>query len=247
MANIIEIKGLTKKFVGKSKKIAPKLALDGINLCVPKGGIFGIIGLNGAGKTTAIKCILSLIPEYEGEILIDGKSAIDFKARKEVAYMPERFSPNANISAYEYLETYAKLYETEFEREKIHELAKDLELNLDFLKLKIRECSKGTVQKIGLLGCLFVKASVIILDEPTSGLDIIARHNLKKALVKFSQTKTIIFSSHILADVEELAQNIAVIMEGKLRFSGSPQLFMQKHGKQSVEKSFIEEFEGSEK
>ncbi len=239
MANIIEIKNLTKKFKGKTEK----LAIDSINLCVPSGGIFGIIGLNGAGKTTMIKCILSLIPEYQGEISINGKSALDFKSRREVAYMPERFSPNINITAYEYLETYTKLYFTPFEKEKIHELAKDLELNIDFLKLKIRECSKGTVQKIGLLGCLFVKASVIILDEPTSGLDIIARYNLKKALVKFSQNKTIIFSSHILADVEELAQNIAVVMEGKLRFSGSPQDFMQKHKQQSVEKAFISEFE----
>jgi ABC-2 type transport system ATP-binding protein len=232
MSNIIEIQGLTKTFKGKS-------VLNNINLSIPNYGLFGIVGLNGAGKTTTIKCLLNLIPEYEGTILIDGKNTKEAKNRSSIAYMPERFSPNANITGYEYIKTYAKIYNTPFSKEKVNDIAQDISLDLPFLNLKTKECSKGTIQKIGILACVYVNAKVIILDEPTSGLDILARRNLKKALLKHSKEKTIIFSSHILSDIEELAQNIAVIAHGDIIFSGTPFDFIKQNNAQNIEEAFI--------
>jgi len=216
MSNIIEIQGLSKSFHGKT-------VLNNINLVIPQNGLFGIVGLNGAGKTTTIKCLLNLMPEYEGAILIDGKTTKEAKNRSGIAYMPERFSPNANITGYEYIKTYAKIYNSPFEKE----------------NLKTKECSKGTIQKIGILACIYVNVRVVILDEPTSGLDILARKNLKKALVKHSKEKTIIFSSHILSDIEELAQSIAVIAHGDLIFKGTPFDFIKQNNAQSIEEAFI--------
>jgi ABC-2 type transport system ATP-binding protein len=232
MSNIIEIQGLSKIFGGKT-------ILNGINLEIPQNGLFGIVGLNGAGKTTTIKCLLNLIPEYEGTILIDSKPTKEAKNRSIIAYMPERFSPNANITGYEYIKTYSRIYNTPFKKEKVDDIAQDISLDLPFLNLRTKECSKGTIQKIGILACIYVNVKVVILDEPTSGLDIIARRNLKKALVKHSKEKTIIFSSHILSDVEELAQNIAVIAHGDLIFSGTPHDFIKQNNAQNIEEAFV--------
>ena len=232
MSNIIEIQSLTKVFDNKT-------ILNKINLNIPQNGLFGIVGLNGAGKTTTIKCLLNLIPEYEGTILIDGKCAKEAKNRNIIAYMPECFSPNINITGYEYIKTYANIYNTPFDKQKVNSIADSISLDLSFLNLKTKECSKGTVQKIGILACLYVNAKVIILDEPTSGLDILARRNLKHALVQYSENKTIIFSSHILSDVEELAQNIAVIINGNNTFTGTPSDFIKQCNTTNIEEAFI--------
>jgi len=232
MSNIIEIQNLSKSFDGKT-------ILNNINLGIPQNGLFGIVGLNGAGKTTTIKCLLNLIPEYEGTILIDGKTTKEAKNRSGIAYMPERFSPNTNITGYEYIKTYSRIYNTPFKKEKVDDIAQDISLDLPFLNLRTKECSKGTIQKIGILACIYVNVKVVILDEPTSGLDILARRNLKKALVKHSKEKTIIFSSHILSDVEELAQNIAVIAHGDLIFSGTPHDFIKQNNAQNIEEAFV--------
>lgn len=229
---IIRIQNLSKKF-------EKKLILDDINLEIPSQGLFGIIGLNGAGKTTMIKCLLNLIPEYHGTILIGEKSSKITSSRKIISYMPERFSPNQNITGYEYIKTYSNLYKTLFELEKIHEIAKDISLDTSFLSLKIKECSKGTIQKIGILACLYVNVEVIVLDEPTSGLDIIARRSLKNAFIKHAQNKAIVFSSHILSDVEELSSQIAVVANNKIAFTGKPKQFLEEQSSNSIEEAFI--------
>jgi ABC-2 type transport system ATP-binding protein len=232
MANIIEIKRISKSFDKRE-------ILKNVDLAVPQNGIFGIVGLNGAGKTTLIKCILSLIPDFDGEVLISGTDSRNNNARQCVAYMPEKFAPNINLTGYEYIEFYAKLYKTSFETEKVNKIAEGIELPLNFLQLKIGECSKGTIQKIGILACLYVDAQVIILDEPTTGLDILSRYSLKKILQKYSISKTIIFSSHILSDVEELAQNVAVVCKGEVVFSGEAKHFTKQQNAQTFEEAFV--------
>lgn len=231
MLNIISIKGLCKAFNGKQ-------VLKNINLKIPQVGIFGIIGLNGAGKTTTIKCLLNLITEFEGEVLIDDLPSSQVEARKTIAYMPERFSPNLNITGIEYVQTYCKIYKTSFLESKVYKIAKSISLPVELLQLKIKECSKGTVQKIGILACLCVNVKAIILDEPTSGLDILARRQLKNALLEHSKTKAIVFSSHILPDVQELASNVAVISDGSIAFAGSLPDFLQK-GDENIEEVFL--------
>ena len=232
MQNVIEIKNLNKTF--NAKKV-----LQGVNLAIPNGGIFGIVGLNGAGKTTLIKCVLSLIPDFDGEILINKIDSKNSRARQCVAYMPEKFAPNANLVTSEYIEFYANLYKTKFDIKKVESLANDIQLPLQFLNLKIGQCSKGTIQKIGILACLYVDAQVIIMDEPTTGLDIISRYSLKAILNKYSKEKTIIFSSHILSDVEELAHNVAVISKGVAAFCGNPQNFVKSQNAKNFEEAFV--------
>jgi ABC-type multidrug transport system ATPase subunit len=105
--------------------------------------------------------------------------------------MPEKFAPNANLVTSEYIEFYANLYKTSFDIKKVESLANDIQLPLHFLDFKIGQCSKGTIQKIGVLSCLYVDAQVIIMDEPTTGLDIISRYSLKAILHKYSKEKTI--------------------------------------------------------
>lgn len=232
MQNIVEVHNLKKSF-GHRK------VLNGVNLSIPKGGIFGIVGLNGAGKTTLIKCILSLIPDFHGQITINGKDSTNNLSRQNVAYMPEKFAPNSHITGYEYIQFYANLYKKKFDAALARKIAKEIELPQDFLKLKIGQCSKGTVQKIGILACLYIKAEVVILDEPTSGLDILSRYSLKKMLQKYGAEQTIIFSSHILSDVEELAQNIAIVANGKVIFTGNSEDFLSGHRTANFEEAFI--------
>ena len=232
MSSIIQIQNLSKSFDGKK-------VLDDISIDIPSKGIFGVIGLNGTGKTTTIKCILNLIPEYEGQILFNGKSTSKPENRKHIAYIPEKFSPNQNITAYEYIKFYSDTYKTPFQKDKIDALAQDISLDTSMMSLKIKQCSKGTVQKIGILACLYVNADVIILDEPTSGLDILARKQLKETLIKHAQNKAIVFSSHILSDIQELAQNIAVISKGKAIFIGTPNNFITQYNAISIEEAFL--------
>lgn len=232
MQNIVTIHGLRKNFGNRQ-------ILNGIDVSIPNGGIFGIVGLNGAGKTTLIKCILSLIPDFEGKIMIDGMPSIENQSRKNVAYMPEKFAPNSNITGYEYIKFYAKLYNVKFDINNIHQIAQDIELSQNFLKLKIGQCSKGTIQKIGVLACLYVEAKIVILDEPTTGLDILSRYSLKKMLQKYSIKQTIIFSSHILSDVEELAQNVAIVVDGAVVFTGTPKDFILNQKTKNFEEAFI--------
>lgn len=232
MESIIEIQNLNKTF-------GTKQVLKNLNLSIPNGGIFGIVGLNGAGKTTLIKCILALIPDFNGQVSINKLNSKTRAARQCVAYMPEKFSPNSNLTGTEYIKFYANLYNIPFDRKKSENLANEIQMPKNFLDLKIGQCSKGTIQKIGILACLYVEAKVIIMDEPTTGLDIISRHSLKTILQKYSQDRTIIFSSHILADVHALANNVAIISKGNTAFSGKPNNFIQRFNAQSFEEAFI--------
>jgi ABC-type multidrug transport system ATPase subunit len=235
MSHIISIQNLSKVFNKKQ-------VLKNISLTMPHNGIFGVIGLNGTGKTTLIKCLLNLIPDYTGSITINNNENRHSDTRKIIAYVPERFSPNINVTGYEYITTYANIYKTPIDIEKIHDLATSISLDQSFLKLKIKECSKGTVQKIGILAAFYVNAKVIILDEPTSGLDILARKSLKNMFLKYASDKLIIFSSHILSDVQELSNNIAIIVDGEVRYTGTSQNFMELSNSLNIEDAFIKSY-----
>lgn len=232
MQSIIQIQNLSKSFDGKQ-------VLHDVSFEIPERGIFGVIGLNGTGKTTTIKCLLNLISQHGGTTLLDGKPTSNTTVRRSIAYIPERFSPNPNITGYEYIKAYSNIYKTPVVKEKVDELAKDVGLDLKFLELKTKECSKGTVQKFGIVACLYVNARVVIMDEPTSGLDILARRQLKNALIKQAESKAIVFSSHILSDIEELAQAITVISKGEVIYNGTPASFKERYEAPSVEVAFL--------
>ncbi len=233
MINPLKISNLHKSFGAKK-------VLDGINIEVQKNEIFGFIGLNGVGKTTSIKIILDLLKQDEGSVELFGKNAILPKSRKDLAYLPEKFHPSAQLRGVEFLKFVTGLHKQTFDLKEAKRIAKILDLEEEVLNLKIGNYSKGMTQKLGLLGTFLSKANLIILDEPMSGLDPIARMNLKELLIKYKeQGHSIFFSSHILSDIDEICDRIAILSNTKLIFVGKPQEFKKLQNEQNLEKAFV--------
>lgn len=206
--NVIETKKLTK-FYGKSKGI------QNIDLEVKEGEIFGFIGPNGAGKSTTIRTLLGLIYKTSGDAKIFGLDIIKDKEEilKNVGYLPSEVFYYDNMKVIELLKYSASFYNKNCDK-RIYELAKEFELDLN---KKIEDLSYGNKKKVGIIQGLLHSPKLIILDEPTGGLDplmqqkffnIIKQENINGA--------TILFSSHILSEVQKLCDRVAIIKEGNL-------------------------------
>lgn len=216
--------------------------LKGISLALKPGEIFGLIGLNGAGKTTLIKTILDLITPKSGSVALFGKPATDSAARRNICYLPEKFQPSSYLKGMEFLSLASAYYHAGFSPEKAKEYAKKLGLDPEVLPRRVGGYSKGMGQKLGLISAFLSKTRLLILDEPMSGLDPRARVYLKRVLREYADAgNTIFFSSHILADMEEICDRIAVLSDGKLVFTGTPAAFKKKyHGKGiTLEEAFL--------
>lgn len=230
---VIEIKNLSKSF--GSKKV-----LDEISLTVNKNEVVGFVGLNGVGKTTTIKSTLNLLDYDSGSIKLFGKDVILPESRKQLAYLPEKFHPSMQLKGYEFLKFVTGLHGKKLDVKEAKRIAKILDLEESALNLKIANYSKGMVQKLGLLGTFLSGASLIILDEPMSGLDPIARINLKQQLIDYKKSGgSIFFSSHILSDIDEICDRIAIISKSKLIFVGKPAEFKDLQSESSLEKAFV--------
>lgn len=230
----LKITNITKEF---NKKV-----LDGINLEVKNNEIFGFIGLNGIGKTTLIKIILDLIEQDDGEVEIFGISRLLPKARNRVCYLPEKFQPSSHLKGQEFIKFVLNFYNKEFNEEKAQKICENLDLKFEVLKEKVTKYSKGMTQKLGLLAVLLSEADLIILDEPMSGLDPKARIALKKELLAYKKLgKTIFFSSHILSDMDEICDSIAVLNNANIVYHGTPKAFKEKHDLNSLDKAFLKE------
>lgn len=216
--------------------------LSDVNLEVKNNEIFGFIGLNGIGKTTLIKIILDLLEQDEGEIEIFGISRILPKSRKKLCYLPEKFQPTSHLKGEEFIKFVLNFYGKKIDEKRTLAICNNLDLKFEVLKQKVTKYSKGMTQKLGILAVLLSEADLIILDEPMSGLDPKARIALKKELINYKNLgKTIFFSSHILSDMDEICDSIAVLNNTKITYQGSPQDFKKKHGFDSLDKSFLQE------
>lgn len=228
----LKIDNISKSFV--------QPVLKNINLEVNKNEIFGFIGLNGQGKTTLIKIILDLLDQDEGEVEIFGVSRILPESRRKVCYLPEKFQPSLHQTGYEFLNFVLGFYQIKFDEVKAFELCDSLELNHSFLHQKIHKYSKGMTQKLGLMAVFLSKADLIILDEPMSGLDPLARINLKRELMAYKKNgKAVFFSSHILSDMDEICDNIAVLHNAQIKFCGIPLDLKKKFAKDSLDQAFL--------
>ncbi len=222
------------------KSFGTKKVLDNINIEVKKNEIVGFVGLNGAGKTTTIKIILDLLKQDQGKVKLYGKDSILPDCRKEVAYLPEKFSPSMQLRGVEFLKFVTGLHKKDLNLVEAIEIAKILDLEESALYLKVGKYSKGMTQKLGLLGTFLSKANLIILDEPMSGLDPIARINLKAQLVKYKKEgRSIFFSSHVLSDVDEICDRIAILDKAKLIFVGKSKDFKKLYKEDNLEKAFV--------
>ncbi len=223
-----------------SKSFADSLVLDKIDFEVKKGQIFGFIGLNGQGKTTLIKVILDLLDADYGCVFIHDILATLPNSRKNLFYLPEKFQPSLNLTGKEFLNFALGFYNKKIDEKRAQELC--VNLNLDFMVLKnsIKKYSKGMTQKLGLLALFLSGADLVILDEPMSGLDPKARIDLKNELLSYKKLgKTIFFSSHILSDIDEICDEIAVLNNSKIIYQGSPKKFKDQLQEHDLDKAFL--------
>ncbi len=222
------------------KSYAGKCVLDAVELTVKQGDFFGLVGMNGGGKSTLIKSILDLVAIDAGEIRISGKPHRQISARSDIAYLPDRFSPPTYLKAIDFIAYMLSLYGEQHKRSKIESKLVSLGLETAVLDNPVSSLSKGMTQKLGLAACLLSNKKLLILDEPMSGLDPKARVLFKKQLLALKDRgASVFFSSHVLADVDELADSMAVLHEGRVLFSGTPEVFKQAYQGENLEQAYM--------
>lgn len=218
---VLEVKGLRKTFhIGFFRKRVD--AVRGTNFSVKRGEIFGLLGPNGAGKTTTIKAVLRLIFPTAGEIRIFGRSADDREAARRVGYMPENPYIYQYLKPIEFLDLCGRLVGLSK-----HERLQRSEEMIDKVGLRhavdrpIGKFSKGMMQRIGLAQALLHDPELLVLDEPMSGLDPIGRKEIRDLLLEQRERgKTLLFTSHILSDVELLCDRVVIMQQGEITSEG---------------------------
>jgi ABC-2 type transport system ATP-binding protein len=214
--------------------------LNNINFSVLKGQTYGLIGLNGVGKTTLIKIALGLKSAASGEVRIFGKKSSDHSVRYDISYLPERFDPPWFLKGGEFISFAASLYGRKVSPSDIEETCKKLALDPIVLRNKVQTYSKGMRQKLGLIATVLTGSQILILDEPMSGLDPLARSLVKNLLgaVK-SEGRTVILSSHILADMDEICDSVTVIDSKSVQYTGTPDMMKAQSNEKYLEKAFL--------
>jgi len=223
-----------------SKAYGKAQVLDAVDLNVPESGFYGLVGINGSGKSTMIKAILDLISIDNGSIELFGISHRKVSAREQVAYLPDRFAPPVYLRCKDFIQYMLELHASRRSSEDIYEMLDALELDRKTMESSVGRLSKGMTQKLGITACLLSGKSLLILDEPMSGLDPRARVLFKKRLFKLKQQGvTLFFSSHVLADVDELADNMAVLHNSQILYEGAPAEFKKAYQGGNLEDAYI--------
>ncbi len=225
---------------GLSVAHGAKAVFEGLSLHVAPGEIFGLIGVNGAGKTSLMKAALRLLEPEDGDVRFFGISSKAPESRRHVAYLPENFRPPPAMKGAQFLRLVLGFHNLGFERQCADSLASAMDLDPAVLDRRIAALSKGMAQKLGLLAAFLTRCPLLILDEPMSGLDPRGRIMLKQQMQAYRAKGNAIFlSSHILTDLEELCDRIAVLHAGVLRFSGAPAALCQQQASASLEQAFL--------
>ncbi len=215
--------------------------LKTLDLEVEEGHYYAIAGVNGAGKSTLIKLILDLIrPSPGGSIRIFGIDNRDRGCRDQIAYLPEKFDVKKNITGQQYLDFIAAVYRLQISREDIAGLAERLDFPPQRLDSRVGGFSKGMVQKLGLISCFMLRRRLIILDEPLSGLDPRARFHFKNLMQEQrSAGRTVLYSTHLLADAEDLCDQFGILHDGEMKYRGTPTECMQAYRTDALEKAYM--------
>lgn len=238
---VIEIRNLTKiyrDFWGRAKV----KAVNSLSLEVKKGEIFGLLGPNGSGKTTTLKMLLGLLFPTEGEIKILGKPAHDVSKNEKIGYLPEESYLYRFLNADETLEFYGRLFNMSaaLRRERRNKLIEMVGLQ-HARRRQLKEYSKGMTRRIGLAQALINDPELVILDEPTSGMDPLGTREVKDLILKLrDEGKTVIMSSHLLADVQDVCDRIAILYGGELKVLGGVQDLLESKGETQLVTSKLE-------
>jgi len=220
----IEIEGLTKDYPSGFLHLKRKGSLEGLNLQVETGEVFGFLGPNGAGKSTTIKLLVGLIFPTAGSARILGKPASAAGMHRSIGYLPEHPYFYDYLTATELLDYFARLQDVPStgRRERVASLLKRVGLET-VGKIQLRKFSKGMVQRVGLAQAILHEPQVVILDEPMSGLDPAGRREVRDIILELKREgRTVLFSTHVLSDAEMLCDRVGVIVGGKLRGVGAP-------------------------
>ena len=223
MSAILQTQKLRVEYRTRDLRQATKVALNGLDLEVRAGEVFGFLGPNGAGKTTTMNVLLGFVPPSSGSASLFGIDVRQPIARQRIGYLPELTYYYKFLTAEELLRFYAKIFglaraETD---QRIAELLKLVELE-SAAKRPIKSYSKGMQQRVGLAQSLINNPDLLILDEPTSGLDPLGRMKVREIIQRLKeQGKTVFFSSHELGEVETICDRVAIVHQGELKAVGT--------------------------
>lgn len=230
MSAILECKNLSKAY-GK------KTALSHINLALESGRIIGLLGPNGSGKTTLIKLLNGLLTPSEGELFIGGRP-VGVESKKIVSYLPDQTYLNMNLKVREIIRYFKDFYE-DFEEERAYDMLEKLNIKPDD---RLKSMSKGTKEKVQLILVMSRRAGLYVLDEPIAGVDPAARDYILDIILKnYDEKATILISTHLIADIENILDEVVFIKEGQIALTSSVDQIREEYGK-SVDALFREVF-----
>jgi ABC-2 type transport system ATP-binding protein len=239
---VIQTRNLTKiyrDFWGR-KKVR---ALNSLSFEVYQGEVFGLLGPNGSGKTTTLKLLLGLLFPTEGDVSILGRPATDVTKNERIGYLPEESYLYRFLNAEETLDFYGRLFDMPAAQRK--QRANDLiqRVGLEHARRRqLKEYSKGMTRRIGLAQALINEPELILLDEPTSGLDPIGSRDMKDLILKLKEEgKTVVMCSHLLADVQDVCDRIAILDGGELKVLGRVQDLLKDQGVTQIKTSRLSE------
>ena len=212
--NVIRLEGLTRRF-------GPQVALDGVSLTVPQGVVFGLVGANGAGKTTLIRHVLGLLRASAGSVRVFGRDPVADPAGvlSRVGYLSEENDLPGWMRVGELLR-YTRAFYPRWDEAYAGELRRAFELDP---AAKIRHLSKGQRARAGLLVALAYRPALLVLDEPSSGLDPLVRRDILGAIIRTiaEEGRTVLFSSHLLPEVERVADRVVLLHQGRVVFNSA--------------------------
>jgi ABC-2 type transport system ATP-binding protein len=242
MSVILKTEKLRVEFTSREFRQATKVALNGLDLEVNAGEIFGFLGPNGAGKTTTINVLLGFVTPKSGAAYLFGIDVRQPIARQRIGYLPEMTYYYKFLTVEELLHFYAKIFglpRIEADR-RIDRLLKLVELE-SVRRRPIKTYSKGMQQRVGLAQALINDPDLLILDEPTTGLDPLGRMKVREVINRLkNEGKTVFFSSHELGEVETICDRVAIISEGELKALGRVSDLVAQHRQTNLEKAFLD-------
>ena len=247
---MIEVKNVSKQYIlSKQQKKelqtneASVFAVNNVSLTCTPGKVFSLLGANGAGKTTILRMISTILRPTQGNILVGGESVIDNpeKVRSKIGFLTGSTNLYDKLTPGEIVKYFADLHGLD---KAIFEKRKDIlftKLNIhEFSKKRIAQLSTGMKQKVSIARSMIHDPQIVIFDEPTSGLDVITAHSIIELIQQCkAEGKTIIFSSHIMSEVELLCDDLAIISKGNLIYNDTMHNFKQAYQHQSLTEAFI--------